>query len=79
MTPTRWTDPTSIYSPSSYSKITWTDGMNFAMYNGKNYYWMGCVEPRLDFAVHTDDSTTTALGDAAPSTSLFVPMDDNPQ
>lgn len=49
------------------------------MYNGKNYYWMGCVEPRLDFAVHTGDSTTTALADAAPSTSLFVPMDDNPQ
>jgi Flp pilus assembly protein TadG len=79
VTPTRWTDPYSTYSSSSYSKIAWTDGVNFAMYNGKNYYWMGCVEPRLDFAVHTGGSTTTALGESAPSSALFVPMDDNAQ
>jgi Flp pilus assembly protein TadG len=78
VTPTRWTDPTGTYN-SSYSRITWTDGTNFAMYNGKNYYWMGCVEPRLDLAVHTGGSTATATSDASPSSALFVPMDDNPQ
>jgi Flp pilus assembly protein TadG len=78
-TPIRWTDPTATYSAPTYSKITWVDGKNFAMYNGKNYYWMGCVEPRLDFAVQTSGSTATAIGEASPSTMLFVPMDDNPQ
>jgi Flp pilus assembly protein TadG len=77
-TPTRWTNPSSVYG-SSYSKIMWTDGVNFTMYNGTNYYWMGCVEPRIDFAIHTGASTANALTDAAPTTSLFVPMDDNSQ
>jgi hypothetical protein len=79
VTPTRWIDPTSTYSSSSYSKITWIDGVNFAMYNGKNYYWMGCVEPRLDLAVHTGGSTTVAIDEASPSDAPFIPMDDNPK
>ncbi len=77
--PDRWIHPYSYYSPSSYSKITWIDGTTYAMYNGKNYYWMGCVEPRIDFAIHTHGSTADALSEEAPPHDHFIPMDDNPQ
>jgi hypothetical protein len=77
--PDRWIHPYNYYNRSSYSKITWIDGTTYAMYNGKNYYWMGCPEPRIDFAIHTHRSTADALSEEAPPYNLFIPMDDNPQ
>jgi len=77
VTPTRWTNPTATYSTSSYSKNYWIDSTNFYMYNGKNYYWMGCVEPRKDFDIHAKTSTSYALSEQPPSKEQFVPQDDN--
>lgn len=76
--PDRWRHPRRYYN-RSYSKMNWIDGTTYAMYNSTNYYWMGCVEPRIDFAVHTGGSRADALSDEAPSDDRFVPMDDNPQ
>lgn len=76
--PDRWKNPGSYYD-SSYTKLTWVDGQNFAMYNGKNYYWMGCAEPRIDFAVHTDEDPDPALTDAPPTSDAFLAMDYNSQ
>lgn len=77
--PDRWKNPYSYYSSSSYKKIKWVNGSDFAMYNGKNYYWMGCVEPRIDFAVHKGTSTKPALSSDNPKSSKFLAQDYNSQ
>lgn len=76
--PERWTNPGGYYS-SSYTTYSWIDGINFAMYNGKNYYWMGCVEPRIDFAIHTGISTNPALDEGPPSSQKSLAQDYNDQ
>ena len=76
--PDRWTNPDAHYS-SSYSRVGWIDATNFAMYNGKNYYWMGCVEPRVDVAIHTGTSINPALGEGPPTNAKFIAQDYNTQ
>ncbi len=77
--PDRWNNPYTYYPSSTYWKINWVNGVDFAMYNGKNYYWMGCVEPRIDFAVHEGTSTVTALASDNPNSGKFLAQDYNTQ
>lgn len=75
--PDRWTNPTAHYS-SSFKKILWVDGQTPTMYNGKNYYWMGCIEPRSDVEIHTTGKLGThGLTDSPPATAPFWAMDHN--
>ncbi|PDS76147.1 VWA domain-containing protein [Rhizobium sp. L43] len=78
--PKRWTDPKSVYSSSSYKLGYWIDGITPVMSTSKNYYWMGCIEPRADVEVR-DSGAIGAYGmsDASPTTSAFVAMDANPK
>ncbi|MBO0905936.1 pilus assembly protein [Jiella sp. MQZ13P-4] len=77
--PTRWTNPYSVYSSSSYSRDYWIDGVTPVMYNSKNYYWMGCIEPREDVEVKDNGGSAGPYGftDATPTASAFVAMDSN--
>ncbi|BBE72854.1 TadE/TadG family type IV pilus assembly protein [Oharaeibacter diazotrophicus] len=76
--PDRWINPSKYYSSSSYSTLTWIDGQTIGKYNGKNYYWMGCVEPRSDVALRVMGTLdAAALSDAAPSAARFLAMDQN--
>jgi Flp pilus assembly protein TadG len=75
--PERWTDPRSVYN-SSYSMAYWIDGVTPDLYNSKNYYWMGCIEPRADVEMNDNGAIGPyGLTDATPKTSAFVPMDAN--
>lgn len=74
--PDRWSNPSKYYN-KSYSTLYWISGIDYAKANTKNYYWMGCVEPRLDFSIHTGASTASAISDDPPSVQKFVAMDDN--
>ena len=75
--PDRWTNPRSIYD-SSYSLAYWIDSVTPDLYNTKNYYWMGCVEPRADVEINdTGAIGSYGLSDAPPKSELFVPMDAN--
>lgn len=78
--PTRWTTMSSYYGSSSYTLATWVDSTTQYAYTSKpNYYWAGCVEPRADVEVYENGSfSSTATGDAPPSTQGFVAMDTNP-
>lgn len=76
--PSRWTNPNASYS-SSYSKGWWIDGKTPVMYNSKNYYWMGCIEPRADIEMKDTGSTGSyGLTDDNPKGRPFVAMDTNP-
>lgn len=47
-------------------------------YTSKNYYWIGCVEPRADVEMKDSGSIgTNGLSDAPPSTEAFVAQDSN--
>lgn len=78
--PKRWTDPTSVYNSPAYTLGYWIDGITPVMSTSKNYYWMGCIEPRADVDVN-DTGAIGAYGmsDAPPTTSAFVAMDANPK
>ncbi|MGV1951357.1 pilus assembly protein TadG-related protein [Agrobacterium vitis] len=76
--PSRWTDPKSYYSSSSYSFTQWIDNVTPLAYTSKNYYWIGCVEPRADVEMKDSGSIgTNGLSDAPPSTEAFVAQDSN--
>ncbi|MBB4007101.1 pilus assembly protein TadG-related protein [Allorhizobium taibaishanense] len=76
--PSRWTDPKSYYSSSSYSFTNWVDNVTPLAYNSKNYYWMGCVEPRADVEMKDNGAIgTNGLNDAPPTTEAFVAQDSN--
>lgn len=76
--PTRWSSPKTYYKSSSYSFSQWVDNVTPLAYTSKNYYWIGCVEPRADVEVKDNGSIGTyGLSDAPPSTVAFVPMDSN--
>ncbi|MBY4628089.1 vWA domain-containing protein [Rhizobium croatiense] len=77
--PKRWTDPKSVYTSSSYKLSYWIDGVTPVMSTSKNYYWMGCVEPRADVEVRDTGAIGDGMGDAPPGTSAFVAMDANPK
>ncbi|PCK81621.1 hypothetical protein CPT34_07325 [Rhizobium sophoriradicis] len=77
--PKRWTDPKSVYTSSSYRLSYWIDGVTPVMSTSKNYYWMGCVEPRADVEVRDNGAIGDGMGDAPPGTSAFVAMDANPK
>ncbi|MBB2674230.1 UNVERIFIED_ORG: Flp pilus assembly protein TadG [Rhizobium esperanzae] len=77
--PKRWTDPKSVYSSSSYKLSYWVDGVTPVMSTSKNYYWMGCIEPRADVEVRDTGAIGDGMGDAPPGTSAFVAMDANPK
>lgn len=76
--PTRWTDPKGFYK--SEDKLDyWIDGITPYISTTKNYYWMGCIEPRADVEVKDEGSIGTyGTSDAPPSASPFVAMDANP-
>ncbi|OWV82342.1 hypothetical protein ATY77_03670 [Rhizobium sp. R634] len=77
--PKRWTDPQSVYS-SSYKLSYWIDGVTPVMSTTKNYYWMGCIEPRADVEVRDDGAIGDyGMSDASPETAAFVAMDANPK
>ncbi|WP_245313585.1 VWA domain-containing protein [Rhizobium sp. R635] len=77
--PKRWTDPKSVYTSSSYTLSYWIDGVTPLMSTSKNYYWMGCIEPRADVEVKDTGAIDDGMSDAPPATSAFVAMDANPK
>jgi Flp pilus assembly protein TadG len=77
--PDRWRNPSSHYS-SSFKISRWLDNLTALAFNGKNYYWMGCFEPRADVSMRTSGSiSASSLGDGSPDSGKFVAMDSNPQ
>jgi Flp pilus assembly protein TadG len=80
--PTRWTNPSSVHSSSSFTFSTWIDNATSLAYNhdSDNYYWMGCIEPRSDVEVKDNGALGSyGLTDDPPATSQFVAMDWNSQ
>ncbi len=76
--PQRWTDPQSAYS-SGYKLSYWIDGTTPVMSTSKNYYWMGCIEPRADIEMRDLGAVDKGAFDAPPKGTPFVAMDANPQ
>lgn len=76
--PDRWKKPTATYHSSTFSELTWVDKVTTGYYNGKNYYWLGCVEPRSDVDVNVGGKVSSAsLTASAPASAKFVAMDHN--
>ena len=76
--PTRWQDPAQAYPPD-YKLSHWLDGATPVISTSKNYYWMGCIEPRADITVRKTGSVGEGNLDTSPYEQPFVPMDSNPK
>ncbi|MQW90654.1 vWA domain-containing protein [Sinorhizobium saheli] len=76
--PERWTNPKAYYENGKLAR--WVDGSTPVVDTSKNYYWMGCIEPRADVEVKEKGSVgSLGASDVSPKTSAFVPQDANSQ
>lgn len=77
--PERWTNPDSTYASNpTFSKAFWLDGVTVNEYTSKNYYWMGCIEPRSDVEIMENGSLGPyGLSDEKPAVAPFIAMDSN--
>jgi Flp pilus assembly protein TadG len=77
--PARWTNPKAFYGKKDKLDY-WIDGITPYISTSKNYYWMGCIEPRADVEVKDEGAIGSyGMSDVPPSVAAFVAMDANSQ